>query len=107
MVKAHGSGTALNDRVEEGARRPHCSRPAPALCSYKPLLGHAMAAAALAEMAGLLAGYDARAPARPPVTDEPAHPRLADGGRCPTASRCAVSVGLGGANTAAVLAIDR
>ena len=37
-----------------------------------------MAAAALAELAGLLAGYaGGRLPAR--VSDEPAHPRLADG----------------------------
>lgn len=105
VVKAHGSGTALNDCVEEAlADRvfPDHTR----LCSYKPLLGHAMAAASLTELAGLLAGYaGGHLPAR--VSDEPAHPRLADGEPVPDGLVVCTSVGLGGANTAAVFAIDR
>jgi 3-oxoacyl-[acyl-carrier-protein] synthase II len=101
VVKAHGSGTALNDSVEAAL----LDRVFPAetrVCSYKPLLGHCMAAAALVELAGLIAGYEAgRLPDR--VTDEPAHPRLSDGQAPPPGLALCASVGLGGTNTAVVL----
>jgi 3-oxoacyl-[acyl-carrier-protein] synthase II len=101
VVKAHGSGTPLNDGVEADVT-DRVFPPATRLCSYKPLVGHAMAAAALAEMAGLLCGYAAGAlPAR--VGDGPAHDRLAAGERPPDGLVLCASVGLGGANTAAVL----
>lgn len=101
LVKAHGSGTPLNDAVE-AALLDRLFPPATRVCSYKPLLGHAMALAALSELAGLLAGYEVGAlPTH--VTGDPAHPRLADGGPPPDGLVLCGSVGLGGANTAAVL----
>jgi 3-oxoacyl-[acyl-carrier-protein] synthase II len=103
VVKAHGSGTALNDGVEAAL----LDRLFPAdtrVCSYKPLLGHCMAAAALVELAGLIAGYQVgRLPGR--VTDDPAHPRLSDGQPPPPGLALCASVGLGGTNTAVVLDI--
>jgi hypothetical protein len=63
-----------------------------------------MAAAALVELAGLLAGYEiGRLPER--VTDDPAHPRLSDGQAPPPGLALCASVGLGGTNTAVVLDI--
>ncbi|HEY8527963.1 MAG TPA: beta-ketoacyl synthase N-terminal-like domain-containing protein [Acidimicrobiales bacterium] len=105
VIKAHGSGTPINDGIEAAlADRLFPDRTR--LCSYKPLLGHCMAAAALAELAGLLAGYEAGAlPAR--VSDDPAHPRLADGEPPPDGLVLCTSVGLGGTNTAVVLDIHR
>jgi 3-oxoacyl-[acyl-carrier-protein] synthase II len=104
LVKAHGSGTPLNDGIEAAlADRlfPECTR----LCSYKPMVGHCMAAAGMAELAGLLSSY--RTGVLPPhVTDDPAHPRLPDGGPPPDGLTLLLSVGLGGANAAVVLAVD-
>lgn len=105
LVKAHGSGTPLNDTVE-AALLDRLFPPATRVCSYKPLVGHAMALAALAELAGLLAGHEIGA-LPPHVTDDPAHPRLADGGPPPDGLVLCGSVGLGGANTAAVLDIAK
>ena len=103
VVKAHGSGTALNDGAE-AALADRLFPPATRVCSYKPLLGHCMAAAALVELAGLLAGYEiGRLPER--VTDDPAHPRLSDGQAPPPGLALCASVGLGGTNTAVVLDI--
>jgi 3-oxoacyl-[acyl-carrier-protein] synthase II len=104
LLKAHGSGTPLNDGVEVAlADRlfPESTR----LCSYKPLVGHCMAAAGMAELAGLLSSY--RVGTLPPhVTDDPAHRRLPDGGPPPDGLVLCASVGLGGANSAVVLAVD-
>jgi 3-oxoacyl-[acyl-carrier-protein] synthase II len=105
LVKAHGSGTPLNDTVE-AALLDRLFPPATRVCSYKPLVGHAMALAALAELAGLMAGYEIGM-LPPHVTDDPAHPRLADGGPPPDGPVLCGSVGLGGANTAAVLDIAK
>jgi 3-oxoacyl-(acyl-carrier-protein) synthase len=70
------------------------------------MVGHCMAAAALAELAGVLAGYEAGVlPTR--VSDDPAHPRLADGEAPPDGLVLCASVGLGGANAAVVLDINR
>ena len=105
LVKAHGSGTPINDRVEEAL----LDRLFPAstkVCSYKPLLGHCMAAAALVELAGLLASYEAGV-LPPHVTDDPADPRLPNGGPPPDGLVLAGSVGLGGANAVAILDIPR
>jgi 3-oxoacyl-[acyl-carrier-protein] synthase II len=103
LVKAHGSGTPLNDGVEAAlADRlfPETTR----LCSYKPLVGHCMGASALVELAALLAGHRVgRLPRH--VTGDPAHPRLADGDPVPEGPVVAASVGLGGANAAVVLDI--
>jgi 3-oxoacyl-[acyl-carrier-protein] synthase II len=101
LVKAHGSGTPLNDDVE-ATLADRMFPAATRLCSYKPMVGHCMAASALAELAALLAGSRAgRLPA--PVTDDPAHPRLAGGGPAPDGLVLCGSVGLGGANAAVVL----
>jgi 3-oxoacyl-[acyl-carrier-protein] synthase II len=105
LVKAHGSGTPHNDQVEAGL----VDRVFPAstrLCSYKPLVGHCMALASLAELAGVLAGYEVGALPRH-VTGDPSHPRLADGDPPPEGLVLCGSVGLGGANTAAVFDIPR
>ena len=105
VIKAHGSGTPINDKVELAvvdARFPSSTR----LCTYKPLLGHCMAAAALVELAALLAGYELDA-LPGPVGGAPAHPRLSDGGAPPPGLALCGSVGLGGANTVAVLDIPR
>lgn len=104
VVKAHGSGTVLNDGVE-AALADRLFPPATRVCSYKPLLGHCMAAAALVELAGMLAGYEVgHLPDR--VTDDPAHARLSDGEAPPPGRTVCASVGLGGTNTAIVLDID-
>ncbi len=64
-----------------------------------------MAAAGMAELAALLSGYRVGTlPAH--VTDDPAHPRLPDGGPPPDGLVLCASVGLGGANSAVVLAVD-
>jgi hypothetical protein len=105
VVKAHGSGTVLNDGVE-AALLDRLFPPTTRVCSYKPLLGHCMAAAALVELAGLLLGYEVgRLPER--VTDDPAHPRLSHGEAPPPGLALCASVGLGGTNTAVVLDITR
>jgi 3-oxoacyl-[acyl-carrier-protein] synthase II len=105
LVKAHGSGTPINDQAE-AALLDRLFPPSTWVCSYKPLVGHAMALAALAEMAGLLAGYEIGAlPTH--VTTDAAHPRLADGDRPPDGPVLCGSVGLGGANTAAVIQVHR
>jgi 3-oxoacyl-(acyl-carrier-protein) synthase len=101
LVKAHGSGTPLNDSVE-AAMLDRVFPSTTQVCSYKPLLGHSMAMASLAELAGLMAGYQSGS-LPPHVTDDPAHPRLADGGTPPSGPVLCGSVGLGGANAVAVL----
>ena len=105
LVKAHGSGTPLNDTVELEVF-DRLFGPSTQVCSYKPLVGHAMAMASLLELTSLLAGYELGAlPA--PVTDDPAHARLARGGPPPAGLALCGSVGLGGANSVAVLDIER
>jgi len=105
VIKAHGSGTPINDKVEMAvvdAGFPPSTR----LCTYKPMVGHCMAAAALVELAALLAGYEIDA-LPGPVGPAPADPRLTDGGPPPSGLALCGSVGLGGANTVAVLDIPR
>lgn len=105
LVKAHGSGTPINDQVE-AELLDRLFPPATRVCSYKPLVGHCMALASLAELAALIAGYEVgRLPAR--ITDDPSHPRLADADPPPEGLVLCGSVGLGGANTAAVFDIPR
>ena len=105
VVKAHGSGTPLNDTVELEVF-DRLFGPTTQVCSYKPLVGHAMAMASLVELTSLLAGYELGA-LPGPVTDDPAHVRLAAGGPPPPGLALCGSVGLGGANTVAVLDIAR
>lgn len=105
LVKAHGSGTPLNDTVE-AALLDRMFPPTTQVCSYKPLVGHCMAAASLVELASLLVGYEIGA-LPPHVTGDPANPRLPDGGPPPDGPVLCGSVGLGGANTAAVFDIPR
>ena len=106
VVKAHGSGTAAQRPGGGGARRPHVPRPHPPV---------QLQAAARPRHGGRRPHRDgrpaspatptARLPVRP--SDEAAHPRLADGEPVPDGLALCLSVGLGGANTAAVFAIDR
>jgi 3-oxoacyl-[acyl-carrier-protein] synthase II len=105
LVKAHGSGTPLNDTVE-AALLDRLFPPTTEVCSYKPLVGHCMAVASLVELASLVVGYEIGA-LPPHVTDDPANPRLPDGGPPPDGLVLCGSVGLGGANTAAVFDIPR
>jgi len=105
LVKAHGSGTPLNDTVE-AALLDRMFPPTTQVCSYKPLVGHCMAAASLVELASLVVGYEIGA-LPPHVTSDPANPRLPDGGPPPDGPVLCGSVGLGGANTAAVFDIPR
>ena len=105
LVKAHGSGTPLNDTVE-AALLDRLFPPTTQVCSYKPLVGHCMAAASLVELASLVVGYEIGA-LPPHVTGDPANPRLPDGGPPPDGPVLCGSVGLGGANTAAVFDIPR
>jgi 3-oxoacyl-[acyl-carrier-protein] synthase II len=106
LVKAHGSGTPINDQAE-AALLDRMFPPSTQVCSYKPLVGHAMALAALSEMAGLLAGYEIGALPHHVTTTDQAHPRLADGDRPPDGPVLCGSVGLGGANTAAVIQVHQ
>jgi 3-oxoacyl-[acyl-carrier-protein] synthase II len=101
VVKAHGSGTPVND-ASEAAMLDRVFPASTRVCSYKPLIGHAMGMASLAELAALLAGYEAGV-LPGPVTDDPSHSRLARGGAPPPGLVACGSVGLGGSNTVAIL----
>ena len=105
VVKAHGSGTPLNDGVEAAlADRlfPATTR----LCSYKPLVGplHGRRRPGRAgRPAGRATGW---APCPPTSPTIPPTRACADGGPPPDGLVLCASVGLGGANSAVVLAVD-
>ena len=101
LLKAHGSGTPLNDRIEGTVADRIFGRDT-RLCSYKHLIGHCMGASALAELAGLLASWESGC--FPGTVDgHEAHPRLLAGEPTAAGPTLCMSVGLGGANAAAVL----
>jgi 3-oxoacyl-[acyl-carrier-protein] synthase II len=106
LLKAHGSGTSLNDGIE-AALVDRVFPDATRLCSYKPLLGHCMAMSALVEVAAVIAGYEAGTTPAPVTTEHAAHPRLTDGGPPPDGLVLCASVGLGGANAAVVLDLSQ
>ncbi|WP_156690462.1 beta-ketoacyl synthase N-terminal-like domain-containing protein [Mycobacterium sp. Marseille-P9652] len=102
-LNAHGPGTAQCDAAESGlldqllAGRPH-------LYSVKPLAGHCQGAAAAVEIAAAALGYDHHVVPAPP-TVAPGHPRLLDGAT-PMRDELTLktSLGMGGHNSAIVLA---
>ncbi len=102
-LNAHGPGTAQCDRTEAAVFDDLFAREAE-LYSVKPLVGHCMGAASAVEIAATALGYErGTVPASPTVA--PGHPRLLDG---PTRATDGITVksslGLGGHNSAVVLA---
>jgi 3-oxoacyl-[acyl-carrier-protein] synthase II len=102
-MNAHGPGTAQCDAAEAGVLdevlggRPH-------IYSVKQMTGHCQGAAAAVEVAAAALGYDHGVVPAPP-TVAPGHPRLLDG---PTVMEPGItlktSLGMGGHNSAVVLA---
>ncbi len=102
-LNAHGPGTALCD-ASEARVLDELFPAAHGIFSVKPLLGHCQAAAAAVEMlATVYAFQTGYVPAPPQVA--PGHPRLVNG-RSPRMPGLMVksSVGMGGYNTAVVVA---
>jgi 3-oxoacyl-[acyl-carrier-protein] synthase II len=101
-LNAHGPGTAQCDAAEGAVSADLL--PNAALYSLKPLLGHCQGAASLIEVAGACLGYD-RGLVPAPWQVAEADPRLLDG---PTPVKPGItvktSIGLGGHNSAVVLA---
>lgn len=102
-LNAHGPGTQQCDRAE-AAIADGLFGPETALYSVKPLVGHCQGAASAVELAAAAFGYETgTVPAPPRVA--PGHERLLDGPH-PTADGITVksSIGMGGHNSAVVLA---
>ncbi len=102
-LNAHGPGTRQCDRAEattfEELFAPHAQ-----LYSVKPLVGHCMGAAAAVEIAATALAYDRGLIPAPP-TVAPGHPRLLNGPtQAPADITVKSSLGLGGHNSAVVLA---
>lgn len=102
-VNAHGPGTEQCDSAES-AILDEILCGAPEIYSVKPLTGHCQGAAAAVEVAAAAMGYAYGVVPAPP-TVAPAHPRLLDG---PTPMSHGVtlktSLGMGGHNSAVLLA---
>jgi 3-oxoacyl-[acyl-carrier-protein] synthase II len=100
---AHGPGTAQCDRAE-AAVLDRLFPPDTGLYSVKPLTGHCQGAASAVEVAVAALGYD-RGMVPAPPTVAPGHPQLLDG---PTPITGGITVksslGMGGHNSAVVLA---
>jgi 3-oxoacyl-[acyl-carrier-protein] synthase II len=100
---AHGPGTAQCDRAE-GMVLDRLLPPEARVYSVKPLTGHCQGAASAIEVAAAAMGYDRGLIPAPP-TVAPGHPQLLDG---PTAITDGItlksSIGMGGHNSAVVLA---
>jgi 3-oxoacyl-[acyl-carrier-protein] synthase II len=104
-LNAHGPGTAQCDAAEAAVSADLL--PNAELYSLKPLVGHCQGAASLVEMAGACLAYERGViPAPAQVAD--GDPRLLDG---PTPTKPGItvktSIGLGGHNSAVVLAPER
>jgi len=56
VVKAHGTGTPMNDQVEGGVISRIFSRSSPVVTALKPRVGHTISASSLLELAVLLDG---------------------------------------------------
>ncbi|WP_338597877.1 beta-ketoacyl synthase N-terminal-like domain-containing protein [Saccharopolyspora sp. SCSIO 74807] len=102
-LNAHGPGTAQCDRAE-AAVFDELFSPEAGIYSVKPLAGHCMGAASAVEISATALGYEhGLIPAPPAVAS--GHPRLLDG---PTPAEPGLTVkaslGLGGHNSAVVLA---
>lgn len=102
-VNAHGPGTRQCDRAEATMLEEFFG-PETGIYSVKPLVGHCQGAAAAVEIAVAAMGYDrGYLPAPPQVA--PGHPQLITG-RTPVGDGLTLksSLGMGGHNTAVVLA---
>ncbi|SPM33680.1 3-oxoacyl-(acyl-carrier-protein) synthase [Mycobacterium rhizamassiliense] len=102
-LNAHGPGTAQCDAAES-AIVDQIFAGRPQIYSVKPLSGHCQGAAAAVEIAAAALGYDQNVvPAAPTVA--PGHPRLLDG-ITPMHKELTLktSLGMGGHNSAVVLA---
>jgi 3-oxoacyl-[acyl-carrier-protein] synthase II len=104
-LNAHGPGTAQCDAAEASVSAQLL--PNAALYSLKPLVGHCQGAASLVEAAGACLAYErGTIPAPPQVAD--ADPRLLDGATpIKPGLTLKTSIGLGGHNSAVVLAPQR
>lgn len=103
-MNAHGPGTQQCDIAEAGLLDV-VFHGKPAVYSIKPMVGHCQGAAAAVELAAAALGYaHATVPAPPAVA--PGHPRLLDGPTPmqPGAMTLKTSLGMGGHNSAVVLA---
>lgn len=102
-LNAHGPGTKQCDQAEATVFEQLFPSDAQ-LYSVKPLVGHCMGAASAAEIAATALGYDrGLIPAPPPVA--PGHPQLLAGPTAPVDGLTVKSsLGLGGHNSAVVLA---
>jgi 3-oxoacyl-[acyl-carrier-protein] synthase II len=102
-INAHGPGTQQCDTAEIAlleevfAARPH-------IYSVKPLAGHCQGAAAAVEIAAAALGYQHSVIPAPPAVAE-GHPRLLDGPTAPVEGiTLKTSLGMGGHNSAVLLA---
>ena len=103
-LNAHGPGTAQCDTAEAGVV-DEVLHGTPSIYSIKPLVGHCQGAAAAVELAAAALGYaHGIVPAPPRVA--PGHRRLLDGPTPmnPNAVTLKTSLGMGGHNSAVVLA---
>lgn len=102
-LNAHGPGTAQCDAAESAVVDEILAGEAQ-MYSVKPLAGHCQGAAAAVEIAAAALGYDQHVVPAPP-TVAPGHPRLLDGAT-PMRNELTLktSLGMGGHNSAIVLA---
>jgi 3-oxoacyl-[acyl-carrier-protein] synthase II len=103
-LNAHGPGTQQCDKAE-GELVDEVLHGAPHIYSIKQLVGHCQGAAAAVELAAAALGY-AHGTVPAPPTVAPGHPRLLDGPTPlkPGAVTLKTSLGMGGHNSAVVLA---
>jgi 3-oxoacyl-[acyl-carrier-protein] synthase II len=103
-LNAHGPGTQQCDKAE-GELVDEVLHGTPHIYSIKQLVGHCQGAAAAVELAAAALGY-AHGTVPAPPTVAPGHPRLLDGPTPlkPGAVTLKTSLGMGGHNSAVVLA---
>jgi len=103
-LNAHGPGTQQCDTAEAGVV-DEVLHGIPGIYSIKQMVGHCQGAAAAVELAAAALGYDNGTVPAPP-TVAPGHPRLLDGPvpLKPGALTLKTSLGMGGHNSAVVLA---
>lgn len=105
-INAHGPGTRQCDTAEAGVL-DEIFDGRPEIFSVKPLAGHCQGAAAAVEVAATALGYEHGVIPAPP-TVAPGHPRLLDGAtRIDGGVTLKTSLGMGGQNSAVVLAPPR
>lgn len=105
-INAHGPGTQQCDTAEAGIL-DELFDGAPQIYSVKPLTGHCQGAAAAVEVAAAALGYEHGVIPAPPAV-APGHGRLLDGPtRVSDGITLKTSLGMGGQNSAVVLAPPR